>query len=169
YPKIAQLWGVPDIHFGIFAGTTIHSTPQVVGAGFIFSDLARKTATAVKLIRNCFMVPLAFFIAFLYTKVHLIQSKKERASINLIKAFPWFLFGYFLMAGFNTMGYLSPTGISAFNSAGGFLILLGLAGIGMNTVFKSFKNVGLKPLVAGFPGSVVVAASSILMIILLIC
>jgi len=160
YPKIGQLWGVSDINFGIFAGTAIHSTPQVVAAGFIFSDLAGKTATAVKL-------PLAFFVALWYSKIHLIQSKKEGVSLNLVKAFPWFLFGYFLMAGFNTLGYLSQTGISAFNSAGRFLILLGLAGIGMNTVFRSFKSVGLKPLIVGFLGSVVVAVSSIIMITLL--
>jgi len=168
YPKVAQVLGISDIHFGAFAGTAIHSTPQVVGAGFIYSEIAGKTATAVKLIRNCFMVPLAFFIALWYTKTHLSEKRKKGITIDVLKAFPWFLFGYFLMAALNTKGYFSPEGINAFNSAGRFFILLGLAGIGLNTVLNSFKKVGLKPLLIGFLGSLVVALSSIVMITLLI-
>jgi uncharacterized integral membrane protein (TIGR00698 family) len=164
YPKIAQLLGVTDMNFGVFAGTAIHSTPQVVGAGFIFSDLAGKTATAVKLVRNCFMVPVAFLIAVWYTNTILKGHKKEGARMNVAKAFPWFLFGYFILAGMNTQGYFSPEGVHAFNSAGRFLILLGLAGIGLNTAFSSFKKVGLKPLLIGFIGALFVAGCSIVMI-----
>ncbi|MGB2763196.1 MAG: putative sulfate exporter family transporter [Candidatus Aminicenantaceae bacterium] len=167
YPKMAQLLGVTDVNFGVFAGTAIHSTPQVVGAGFIFSDIAGKTATAVKLVRNCFMVPIAFLIAVWYTKTILINKKGEGTHVNVAKAFPWFLFGYFLMAGLNTQGYFSEAGVEASSTAGKFLILLGLAGIGLNTVFTSFKKVGLKPLIVGFIGSIVVAGCSIVMIILI--
>jgi len=167
YPKIAQVLAVTDVNFGVFAGTAIHSTPQVVGAGFIFSDLAGKTATAVKLVRNCFMVPLAFLIAIWYS--HILNDKNyEGTRVNVVKAFPWFLFGYFLLAGLNTLGYFSAEGIKAFNTGGKFLILLGLAGIGLNTVFSTFKKVGLKPLLVGFFGALVVAGCSILMIGLLI-
>lgn len=164
YPKMAQLFGVTDINFGVFAGTAIHSTPQVVGAAFIFSDLAGKTATAVKLVRNCFMVPLAFFIAVWYANTILKIQRNKGTRINVVKAFPWFLFGYFLMGGLNTQGYFSPEGVKAFHAAGRFLILLGLSGIGLNTVFAAFKEVGLRPLVVGFLGALVVAGCSILMI-----
>jgi len=168
YPKMAQLIGVTDVNFGVFAGTAIHSTPQVVGAGFIFSDIAGKTATAVKLVRNCFMVPLAFLIAVWYTKTTLLTKKEKGIHVNVAKAFPWFLFGYFLMAGLNTQGFFSEAGVKAFNTAGRFFILLGLAGIGLNTVFASFKKVGFKPLIIGFIGSIVVAGCSIIMIILIL-
>jgi uncharacterized integral membrane protein (TIGR00698 family) len=164
YPKIAQMLGVNDMSFGVFAGTAIHSTPQVVGAGFIFSDLAGKTATAVKLVRNCFMVPVAFLIAVWYTNTILRGQKREGTRMNVAKAFPWFLFGYFLLAGLNTQGYFSAEGVHAFNKAGRFLILLGLAGIGLNTVFSSFKKVGFKPLLIGFIGALFVAGCSVLMI-----
>lgn len=168
YPKIAQILAVTDMNFGVFAGTAIHSTPQVVGAGFIFSDLAGKTATAVKLVRNCFMVPVAFLIAVWYANTIFRGQKREGTRMNVAKAFPWFLFGYFLLAGLNTQGYFSPEGVRAFNTAGRFLILLGLAGIGLNTVFSSFKKVGLKPLFVGFIGALFVAGCSILMISLLL-
>jgi uncharacterized integral membrane protein (TIGR00698 family) len=166
YPKVAQLLAVADINFGIFAGTAIHSTPQVVGAGFMFSDLAGKTATAVKLVRNVFIVPIAFLLAFLHSRKRDfgVNDKVKKKPKNLTKAFPWFLFGYFILAGLNTQGYFSPEGVSAFNTAGKFFILLGLAGVGLNTNIKAIKKVGYKPLILGFLGSVFVAICSIVMI-----
>ncbi len=168
YPKIAQALGVGDIAFGVFAGTSIHATPQVVGAGFIFSDLAGKTATAVKLVRNCFMAPLAFFIAAWWTRAELRAAKAEKRHINTAKAFPWFLFGFYIMAGLNTAGYFTKAGITGLTWLGRFLITVSMAGIGLNTLFKTFKGVGLKPLIVGLIGAIVVAGVSIGMITLLL-
>jgi uncharacterized integral membrane protein (TIGR00698 family) len=164
YPQIAKAWGIGDIAFGVFAGTAIHATPQVVGAGFIFSDLAGKTATAVKLVRNCFMAPLAFLIATWFSRAHLLTAAKEKSKINWGKAFPWFLFGYFVLAGLNTAGYFTAKGVANLTWLGRSLIVISMAGIGLNTAFSAFKTVGLKPLVVGFLGALVVAATSILMI-----
>jgi uncharacterized membrane protein YadS len=164
YPKIAQAFGVGDISFGVFAGTAIHATPQVVGAGFIFSDLAGKTATAVKLVRNCFMAPLAFFIAAWFTRTDLRVAAQEERKVNWTKAFPWFLFGYFIMAGLNTAGYFSARGISGLTRLGRFLIVISMAGIGLNTLIDAFKKTGLKPLLVGLLGALVVAGVSIALI-----
>jgi len=219
YPKIAQLLGVTDIQFGVFAGTSIHATPQVVGAGFIFSDLAGKTATAIKLVRNCFMAPLAFVLAAWYAKkshasapqaglqtgsrkfnakgqafgspldrdLDLGASTAEEGSrakpgapagagvrakapapAAAAKAFPWFLFGYFLMAGLNTAGYFSKVGIDGLTWFGRFLITIAMAGIGLNTVLGAFKKVGLKPLVVGLLGALAVAGVSLALIALIL-
>ncbi len=164
YPKIAQAFDVGDIAFGVFAGTAIHATPQVVGAGFIYSDLAGKTATAVKLVRNCFLAPLAFLIAAWFTRAYLQEAAQEKRKVNWAKAFPWFLFGYFIMAGLNTAGYFSAKGISGLTWLGRFLIVVSMAGIGLNTLFGAFKKVGLKPLLVGLLGALVVAGVSIVLI-----
>jgi uncharacterized integral membrane protein (TIGR00698 family) len=168
YPPIARSLGIGDVAFGVFAGTAIHATPQVVGAGFIFSDLAGKTATAVKLVRNCFMAPLALLIAAWFSRADLQSAAREKRKVNWSKAFPWFLFGYFVMAGLNTAGYFSAKGVSGLIWLGRFLIVVSMAGIGLNTAFSAFKKVGLKPLAVGFLGALVVAACSILMISLLL-
>jgi len=168
YPQIARALGVGDIAFGVFAGTAIHATPQVVGAGFIFSNLAGKTATAVKLVRNCFLAPLAFVIAAKYTKTYLQTASRKKEKVRWAKAFPWFLFGYFIMAGLNTAGYFSAKGLAGLTWLGRLLIVVSMAGIGLNTAFGAFRKIGLKPLAVGFLGALVVAACSILMISLLL-
>jgi uncharacterized integral membrane protein (TIGR00698 family) len=168
YPPIARALGVGDIAFGVFAGTAIHATPQVVGAGFIFSDLAGKTATAVKLVRNCFLAPLAFVIAARFTKTYLQTASQKKEKVRWAKAFPWFLFGYFVMAGLNTAGYFSAKGVAGLTWLGRLLIVVSMAGIGLNTAFGAFREVGLKPLAVGFLGALVVAACSVLMISVLL-
>jgi uncharacterized integral membrane protein (TIGR00698 family) len=171
YPFVGQLLHISDFHFGVFAGTAIHSTPQVVGAGMIFSDQAGETATAVKLVRNCFLAPLAMLIALWYGRKQVAESAGGEASLSwdqAARAFPWFLFGYFVMAGLNTSGYFTPEGVKGFKTAGKFLILLGMAGIGLNTRLGAFKTVGYKPLFVGLIGSAVVAGSSALLIMALL-
>lgn len=157
YPALGRAFGASDYHFGVFAGTAIHSTPQVVGAGFIFSDEAGKIATAVKLVRNCFMAPLAFGLALLMRGR---QNGSPSGSADLKRAFPWFLFGYFLMALCHTKGYFTPQGVAAFTEIGKFLVLLGMVGVGLNTVLEAFKQVGWAPLLVGLLGSVILAAQS---------
>jgi len=173
YPKVAQLLGATDLVFGVFAGTSIHATPQVVGAGFIFSETAGKTATAVKLVRNCFIAPLAILIALWYARLSLKAGLRHDQGLPgsraaFLRAFPWFLFGYFLMAGFNSLGFFTAAGVRTLGAAGKYLILIAMAGIGLNTVFSMFKKVGFKPLVVGLLGAVVVAGASLGLITLLL-
>jgi uncharacterized integral membrane protein (TIGR00698 family) len=168
YPEIARALGVGDVAFGVFAGTAVHATPQVVGAGFIFSDIAGKTATAVKLVRNCFMAPLAFLVAAWWTRAEIRAARVEKRKVNVAKAFPWFLFGFYLMAALNTAGFFTKVGIDKLTWFGRFLITVSMAGIGLNTTFKTFKGVGLKPLIVGLLGALVVAGVSATMIALVL-
>ncbi|MGD8239548.1 MAG: putative sulfate exporter family transporter [Armatimonadota bacterium] len=178
YPKVFQLFAHPgmDQVFGVFAGTAIHSTPQVVGAGFIFSEVAGETATAVKLVRNTFIAPLAFIVALWYSwrsvrrsgasdaETQTARREARWAKVNWAKAFPWFLFGYFVMVALRTYGVFTDAGINAFDQTGRFLILVGMAGIGLNTKFSAFRGIGVKPLVVGSVGAVIVAGVSLAMI-----
>lgn len=165
YPLIAQITDTSDFNFGVFAGTAIHNTPQVVGAGYIFSEAAGTTATAVKLVRNCFIAPAVFFLALWYSAR---QKKAGETLVTGARIFPWFLFGYFIMAAFRSYGYFTPEGIEAFSSAGKICILAGMAGIGLNTHLSVFKSVGLMPLMIGGVGSAVVAGVSLILISILL-
>ena len=168
YPFIGRLFGFSQTVFGVWVSTAIHSTPQVVGAGYIYGDHAGKVATMVKLTRNIFMIPLAFIIGFWHLKRSITAKSIEDEGVTkwqvIAKGFPWFLFGYVFMAFLRGFGFFTPTGIHYFTTAGKFLILMGMAGIGLNTDFKKMIGIGAKPLLAGFIASVIVAVISIIMI-----
>ena len=109
------------------------------------------------------MAPIAMVLAIWYSR-----KDSDGAKINLEKAFPWFLFGYFIMAFLSSKGYFTKQGIDAFTNAGKFMILIGMAGVGLSTQLSAFKDVGVKPLVIGFLGSVIVAVVSGVMIQMLL-
>ncbi len=163
YPALGRLVGADDFHFGLFAGTAIHSTPQVVGAGFIFSDAAGKIATAVKLVRNCFIVPLAFVIAIWHANAP-VRSASDSVQANFWRVFPWFLFAFFFLSWMNTQGYIEPDLAEQSSTVGKFLVNVGMAAVGMGTSLASIRQAGLKPLVIGLLGTLVVGAVSIALI-----
>ena len=169
YPLLASLFSFSQVVFGVWAGTAIHSTPQCVGAGYAYGMEAGQVATTVKLTRNIFMIPLAFAMAFWYARRG-VSSVRESAEgtggqkrVNIARAFPWFLFGYVVMAVLSSRGYFTPKGVAASSTAGKFLILVAMAGIGLNTDLRNMRKLGWRPLVAGFVGSAVVAVVSLLM------
>jgi uncharacterized integral membrane protein (TIGR00698 family) len=156
YPLLATLLAVPEFEFGLFAGMAIHSTPQVVGAGYLYSDLSGQTATAVKLVRNCFMAPLALIIAA--ARPHYAAVGGPR--LQLWKAFPWFLFAYFLVAYAAAQHWLSKAQIDACGSIGKFLIVVGMAGIGLNTQWSTISTIGLYPLKVGAAATLILGVIS---------
>lgn len=167
YPKIFMLVAPgADTVFGLFAGTAVQSTPQAVGAGFIFSELAGDVATAVKLVRNTFIGPLALVITIWYGcamrgRCDEASQEAEARQVNWLRGFPWFLFGYFVMVALRSYGFFTEVAIDSFTTWGRFLILLGMAGIGLNTRFGAFKGIGAKPLIVGFIGAVILAGSAL--------
>lgn len=154
-PIVADSVPVTDNTFGIFAGTAIHSTPQVVGAGYVYSEEAGRTATAVKLVRNCFIAPTALLIALVYAR-----KRAEGGRINYARAFPWFLFAYFLTSVLGTHGLVTAPQIKSLEVAGKFLIILGMAGVGLSTDLGALRRVGMAPLFVGLVGALIVAAIS---------
>jgi len=167
YPKIFMLVAPgADTIFGLFAGTAVQSTPQAVGAGFIFSAHAGDIATAVKLVRNTFIGPLALVLAVWYSchvRGRCDEESEEAAArrVNWTRGLPWFLFGYFVMVALRSYGFFTDVAIASFTAWGKFLILLGMAGIGLNTRFSAFQGIGGKPLVVGFIGAIVLAAAAL--------
>ena len=111
------------------------------------------------------MAPIALLIAVWHTKQMVKTSGAESVTkVDVSRAFPWFLFVFFVMSWCNTKGFFTPEGVSAFESCGKYLIILGMAGVGLNTNLASLKKVGLTPLFVGLLGALVVAAVSLSMI-----
>lgn len=160
YPLAAQHLGVSDVNFGVFAGTAIHSTPQVVGAGFIYSEVAGHTATAVKLVRNCFIAPLVLAIALSSGSRQVATGVTGTTTPSLRAVFPWFLFGFFFLAGLNSAGWVNGELAAVLGKAGKQFMLIGMAGVGLNTNLRALRVIGLRPLLVGLMGSVVVALVS---------
>jgi uncharacterized integral membrane protein (TIGR00698 family) len=178
YPYLAHLLLQRSETVGLFLGTAVHDTSQVVGAALTYrqmyaDDVVLRVATVTKLTRN---LCLAGVIPVL-TWMHLRQTRAEgarRTTIGWKTLVPLFVLGFVGMAVVRTIGdaTLQSSGAAyglwdsaawtrLTNQIGDFWasrILLGtaMAAVGLNTSFAVFKGVGAKPFVVGLAGALAV-------------
>ena len=172
FPIIARLFGLSDSIFGLWAGTAIHATPQVVAAGYMYGEVAGQVATVAKLTRNIFMAPAVFLIGLWYMRKKLKKVESLSKKTKYSKAIPFFLFGFLALAVFRTIGdgmSLIPRAqwqwfVQHLNELGKFLVLIAMAGIGLNTRLDTMRRIGPKPFLVGLVASILLAAISLILI-----
>ncbi len=175
FPVVARLLGLNESVFGLWAGTASHATPQVVAAGYMYGELAGQVSTVSKLTRNIFMAPAVFLIGLWYMKKRLEKTKGSTIRTKYSKAVPFFLFGFLAFAVIRTIGdgmAVIPTSqwqwvVKHINELGKFLVLVAMAGIGLNTRLHTMCQIGPKPFAVGLVASILLAAISLLLIHLL--
>ncbi len=99
FPLAGHLLHLSQAQFGLWAGVAIHDISSVVGAGMSYGPDALQTATAVKLSRTLWIVPLTLAIAFglgRRARKGACAEGPHRARKFKI-AMPWFI-GFFLLA-----------------------------------------------------------------------
>ncbi|AEE97846.1 YeiH family protein [Mahella australiensis] len=161
YPIVGDLLDLSQKTFGMWAGTAINETSQVVAAGFLYGEQAGEMATVVKLTRTIFLAPVMLIMAFSFRK-----SKGETASrnVNIVAAFPWFILGFLAMALLNTWGVFSTEWTGMIKTVSKFLIVMAMAGVGLNTDFKGIRAMGFKAFYLGLGAAIIMAATSLALI-----
>jgi uncharacterized integral membrane protein (TIGR00698 family) len=169
YPSVARLvFGGNMVNVGLFLGTSVQDTSQVVGAAKVYSDLfsaprVLDIATVTKLVRNVFMVAVIPLMSFLHSRG--VQGQVPRGKAGIAKLLPLFVLGFLLMAAVRSVG---DAGINARGLAFGLwdvatwthaldfmkswsenLLVVALAGVGLSTDFRSFRGLGVKPFIVG--------------------
>lgn len=139
FPPIGRALGLSPEQFGTWAGIAIHDVSSVVGAATAYGGAALTTATAVKLSRVLYLVPIVLGIAYAR------RSKKGGASAPV----PWFI-GLFLLASL-ARSYVPSIAAQAptikLLAVCGFSAALFLIGTGISR--KTLRAVGTRPLIQG--------------------
>ena len=184
YPIIGYLLGMSDHAFGMWAGTAILDTSQVVAAGAAFSARALDVATVVKLVRNTLIAPVILAIGIFYARSQNRASDGQAARANLGKSLPWFVVGFMIMVlvrtarvalGIFPQDVAHPgnlTGAAAFLTAmdniSKFAILMALSAIGLGTDMGAVRRTGIKPVLLGFIVAGCMAVISLALILFVI-
>lgn len=189
YPYLANLLFAGDaLDAGLFMGTSVHDTSQVVGAAKAYADvfaapLALDVATVTKLVRNVFMALVIPFMAFSYSRRVQEQGEASNKSASFLKLLPLFVVGFLTLAALRSIG---DAGLSSGGAAFGLwdssawtgihnvikgwaenLMVVALAGVGLSTNFRAFKGLGIKPFLVGLGAALVVGVVSYIAISLL--
>jgi uncharacterized integral membrane protein (TIGR00698 family) len=163
FPIMGHFFHLTSEQFGIWAGTAIHDVASVVGAASHFDANALMTATAVKLSRTLWIVPVSLAFAFLFRRDQSIEQSFSHST-----KIPWFI-GWFLVASIShsiipVVADWSP--VITYVSKAGLKLTLFLIGAGLST--KVLKSVGWKPICQGIILWFVVSTSSLCSILLII-
>lgn len=169
YPYIGTALGFTDNQFAFVAGTAINDTSSVAGAQATYQAMIGNAdfngALNVKLVRTTMLI----FVAVVWTILAARDAKKNGETGNndsilevVKKTFPMFILWFVVMAGLNTFGVFSATGVSLLGKVAKFLFASALAGVGFKIKFKDVFSKGLKPIALGGITWACVAASSYL-------
>jgi uncharacterized membrane protein YadS len=187
YPYVAHAVLQRSETVGLFLGTAIHDTSQVVGAALTYrqlyaDDVVLRVATVTKLTRNLFLAVVIPLLTWLHLRAtH--AGRSERTAPGWKTLVPMFVVGFVSMAIVRTIGDLTLQQAGAAygvwdaaawsgltNQIGDFWasrILLGtaMAAVGLNTSFGVFTGVGMRPFAVGLAGALAVGSVGLAMAI----
>jgi uncharacterized integral membrane protein (TIGR00698 family) len=187
YPYLAHALLTRSETIGLFLGTAVHDTSQVVGAALTYKqlygdDVVLRTATVTKLTRNIFLAVVIPVLTWMH-------ARESHAAGGVRKTAPWTQFVPGFVVGFLAMAVVRSVGDATLGSSGAAYgvwdgtswkeltdsigdfwasrMLLGtaMAAVGLNTSFRVFRGVGLKPFAVGLAGALAVGTVGMLMAI----
>lgn len=149
YPAIAHALHLTDRQAGIFFGASIHDVAQALGAGYSYSAGAGETATIVKLARVALLAPVLAVVAMLFPG----EGETRRRL-----AVPWFVLGFFAVAGVNSLGVIPPrvTGLAVDLSSG--MLAMSVAATAIRSPLAELVKTGPRPLFVILAATLVAAA-----------
>jgi uncharacterized integral membrane protein (TIGR00698 family) len=159
FPFLGHALGLPQWHYGVWAGAAINDTAQVLAAGLAYGDSAAAVATVVKLTRNALMAPILVGVGVGMARHR--PGVRWQAAVG--KSIPLFVVGFLAVALLNTLGVLPAVLRAALIQASRLLILAALAGIGLSLRVLELRVVGWRPFLVGLGASVGLAAATLLL------
>ena len=147
YPVLQKSGMLPfdETQYGIYIGGSVHEVAQVVAAGNAVGPEATNTGIIVKMTRVMLLGPMLIMLGLFLTKKsrEKIAAKETRKKKVVV---PWFVFGFILVAGFNSLQLVPKASVDIINTVDTFLLTMAMCALGMETNFSKFKAVGAKPI-----------------------
>ncbi|MBI2853965.1 MAG: putative sulfate exporter family transporter [Chloroflexi bacterium] len=165
---LASFLGQNRSAFGMWAGTGIHDTADVIAAASQV-DGATSLAMSAKSVRILMIGPMVILSALLFRRLSQ-ESLGEKLKVST----PWFAIAFIAFTLVNFAIASSPVGgsWSSFDSkflspAVTFLLAWSFAGVGFKVRFSSIASIGVKTFLGGMAAAVVAGGVSLLLVKLL--
>jgi uncharacterized integral membrane protein (TIGR00698 family) len=160
FPVLGHAMHLTDQQFGLWAGVSIHDISSVVGAAARYSPAALSTATAVKLSRSLWIVPVTLVMAMV---VRRNGNRTDR--VGRMAPVPWFI-GLFVLA--SVLRSIVP-GITPMVAAMSHMatrgLTLALFLMGASLSMKTLQTVGWKAIVQAAALWVLISGVSLAVIV----
>ncbi|WP_410770482.1 YeiH family protein [Fontibacillus sp. BL9] len=173
YTLLYPFFGLTPEGYGVFSGATLHEIAHVIAAAAPGGKEAVDLAVVVKLTRVAMLVPVALLVGAWVQRRRRGREAMSADSLNQPDLsdpsnhnqnrgfrsipIPWFILGFLLMSGVNTLGIV-PQQLSAYLVEAAYLLIaMAMAGLGLGVDFAAFRRLGIRPFWAGLIGSLVLS------------
>lgn len=143
-PAIIGWLSLNTLEGGLLIGGTLQAFGQVLAAGFTVSPEAGQIATIVKMGR---VLMLGVVVILIGTWVQ-SQNRANGGTAEAVRI-PRFIVGFFIMSVLASLGVFSQETLAMIVTAGKYLLVLAMAGIGMRIHLRTLFSTGLQAMVFG--------------------
>ncbi len=165
FPLIGHALHLSDHAYGLWTGLAVDNTAEATAAGALYSDAAGKYAVLAKTCRNALIGFVVLGYAIYWANKGEARTVTHKAAF-LWQKFPKFVLGFLLISLLASLSFFNKPQITALGNLSRWAFLLTFAGVGLNTNFRKLGRQGLKPFFVGAVGEIVIAAITLVLVIL---
>ena len=158
YPLAAHALHLTDLRAGFLFGASIHDVAQSLGAGYAYSKAAGDIAAIVKLTRVALLAPALAVVA-------LFLPRAEGAKGPGV---PWFVVGFFAMAGLASTGLVPAVVVSGCETLASALLAAAVTAVAIRSPLPHLLEAGPRPLLVILAATLVAFALALAAALLLI-
>ncbi|MDQ2877763.1 MAG: putative sulfate exporter family transporter [Pseudomonadota bacterium] len=137
YPLVAHALHMTDLKAGFMLGASIHDVAQALGAGYSYSNGAGQIAAIVKLTRVALLAPVLTVVAMFLGK-----DAGGAKQVGL----PWFVVGFFVLAGVNSFGVIPDIVSTGAEKAAAALLAAAVTATAIRSPLSQLLEAGPRPL-----------------------
>ncbi|WP_027366070.1 YeiH family protein [Desulfotruncus alcoholivorax] len=180
FPTAGTMLGLSPHQFGVWAGTGIVNSGQVLAAALAFDHgTAQRVSESLKT-GEIFNLTRIIFLPFVVLALAVYNSRRSEEEedeyaiqTGFWDKFPLFVIGFIvvvLLTSFGLLGETSPPSpeLVFIRNLYNWFFAIGLSGLGMQISFNELRKAGGKPLLVGTIAAVVKAVGALLVVLLFI-
>lgn len=150
-PLLREPLGLSFYQYGVLAGLTVYSVPQVLAAAFPVSTLSGQVGTLVKLVRVLMLGPVVVFFSLRHRATRRpatqppVPAGMPRAGtppLRLARLVPWFIVGFLLLAAVRATGVVPAPVVAAARSVSTWLTVIAMAALGLGCDLRAIARAG---------------------------
>lgn len=157
-PVLANVFGLSDQQFGSWAGASVHDVAQVAATASSAGAPVVAIAMVVKLTRVVLLTPIVIGVN---------MSRRDVVANERPPLLPLFVAGFVAMVVLRSTGWVPSGALDATRTVEGWLLTAALVGLGSGVRVARLRRLGPRPLVLGLLAWIVVAAVSLVGVIVI--
>ncbi len=167
YPLAPALMAISPRAYGLWAGSSIHETAQVLAAAFQRGAVSGQFATVSKLSRVMLLAPVVLALGWI-ARTRAAGTANAAAAKPAALPVPLFLIGFIAAIALNSSALLPAAATQALVKLDAFLLTLALGAMGLETSVRKVLAAGPRPLLLGSGAWLFISIFSLALIRLLL-